>query len=651
MQQQSSDFRKIHLKDAYWDTVISLIQDTMIPYQWEVLHDHLEGVEPSHVIHNFQIAAGLRQGEFGGMVFQDSDLSKWLEAASYSLQLRPDAELESRMDEAIALLGQAQRPDGYLDTYYMIKEPDKRWTNLLHGHELYCAGHMIEAGVAHYLATGKKTLLDIVCKFADYIDTVFGREPGKLRGYPGHPEVELALVRLYDVTGEHKYLRLAEYFVNERGTAPQYFDAEWKRNGHFNIWLNTTTETPQAAYGEVDYREYAQYHKPVREQKKATGHAVRALYLYTGMAEVAARTGDETLKQACRTLWDDVVNAQLYITGGVGSTAVGEAFTFDYDLPNDTVYAETCASVALIFFARAMFQMEADSTYFDVAEKALYNLLPASMQRDGKHYYYTNPMEVWPQRNTHSQIVDHIKPVRQKWFACACCPPNLARTIMSLGRYLFATSEDKLYVNLFVGCDADVTVGDLPVRLTLQSRYPQDGNITLTVHPQQKSAFTLCVRKPGWCRQAALLVNGQPAAAQLVNGYWQVEREWADGDVVTVQLEMNSTFMQANPKVRADTGKLCLMRGPLVYCLEQMDNGENLAALRALPNQPVEEIALPGLPDGTVALQFAGMRTKAAEDALYTPYQPAEEPVTMVAVPYANWGNRVPGEMMVWMRA
>ncbi|MCE5342475.1 MAG: glycoside hydrolase family 127 protein [Eubacteriales bacterium] len=647
---RSVELKDIRIHDAYWDDIIRLIQDTVIPYQWDALNDHLKDVEPSHVIRNFRIAAGLEEGEFGGMVFQDSDLAKWIEASSYSLQLRPDAELEERVDEVVELIGKAQRPDGYMDTYYIIKEPENRWKNLLQGHELYCAGHMIEAGVAYYQVTGKAALLSIVCAYADYIDTVFGTEPGKLRGYPGHEEIELALARLYDATGKEKYLKLAEYFIDERGGKPSYFDTEWERNGRFNFWTQSVTERPNPEYGDVDHSEYNQTHLPVREQKKATGHAVRALYLYTGMAEVAARTGDATLFEACRALWDDVVNAQMYVTGGVGSTAVGEAFTFDYDLPNDTVYAETCASIALVFFARAMFQTDPDASYFDIVERVLYNVLPASMQQDGKHYNYTNPLEVWPERLGHSPLVTHIKPVRQSWFACACCPPNLARTLTSLGRYVFSTSESGLYTHLFVGCEAELSAGDMHVRLTMQSDYPQNGNVSICMHPEHGGIWTLYVRKPGWCRSATLQLNGVPMEAPLEKGYWAIERNWEDGDTLAVELEMRPVFVQANPKVRADAGRVCLTRGPVVYCLEQTDNGDNLSALRALPDLPITDTKIESLPCRAVGLKLSGMRREATSDALYAPYEARETPVMLLAVPYAYWGNRTPGEMLVWIR-
>ena len=344
------------------------------------------------------------------------------------------------------------------------------------------------------------------------------------------------------------------------------------------------------------------------------------------------------------------MNAQMYVTGGVGSTAVGEAFTFDYDLPNDTVYAETCASVALVQFAHAMFRSDPDAVYADVIERALYNILPASMQRDGRHFYYANPMEVWPERCERSPILTHIKPVRQKWFACACCPPNLARTVTSLARYIFSAGEAKVYLHQFIGCEADLSVNGHSVRLEIQSNYPASGNIALRLHPERETKWTLCVRKPGWCQSAKLFLNGEPVAAPVRKGYWELERIWLRGDLLTVELDIRPVFMRANRSVRADAGMVCLTRGPVVYCFEEADNGTNLSALRVLPGSEVAATFLPGLPEGTVALTVQGLHDSVPGNALYTPYLPDEMAKTLTAVPYAVWGNRTPGEMRVWMR-
>jgi Uncharacterized protein conserved in bacteria len=370
--------KNVKIDDNFWSEYQKLVKEVVIPYQWEALNDNVPDADPSYAIKNFRIAAGEEQGEFGGMVFQDSDVAKWLEAVAYSLTINPDPELEALADKTIDLIAKAQQPDGYLNTYFTIKSPDKKWTNLQECHELYCAGHMMEAAAAYYHATGKKKLLDVMCRFADHIAAVFGVEPGKLKGYDGHQEIELALVKLYKATGNEKYLKLSKYFIDERGQEPYFFEEEWRKRNKISFWSNSVSEKPNESYH--------QSHKPVREQSEAVGHAVREVYMCTGMADIAAETGDKELFEACKRLWDNIVNRQMYITGGIGSTNHGEAFSFDYDLPNDTIYAETCASVGLIFFAHRMLQIEAKGNYADVMERALYNTVISGMAKDGRHF-------------------------------------------------------------------------------------------------------------------------------------------------------------------------------------------------------------------------------------------------------------------------
>lgn len=340
---------KVKINDRFWGRYLEVVRNHVIPYQWDALNDRLPDTSPSHAIENFRIAVGESSGEYYGMVFQDSDIAKWLEAVAYSLENEPNEELEKTADEVIALLGRAQDENGYLNTYYTVKEPNNRWTNIRDNHELYCAGHLIEAAVAYYQATGKKQFLDIMCKYADHIDSVFGPEEDKLKGYPGHQEIELALVKLYDVTGQEKYLNLSKYFIDERGKQPHYFDIEKeKRKETKPFWFND------------DYA-YHQAHKPVREQKEAVGHAVRATYMYTAMTDLALKTKDESLKKACEELWNNVTQKQMYVTAGIGSMEFGESFSFNYDLPNDLSYTETCASIALVFWANRMLQLEANN--------------------------------------------------------------------------------------------------------------------------------------------------------------------------------------------------------------------------------------------------------------------------------------------------
>ena len=444
---QPVPLNKVKISDLFWSKYVELVRNTVIPYQWEALNDRVPDAEPSHAVTNLRIAAGLEEGEFRGFVFQDSDVAKWIEAVGYSLQSHPDSELEAAVDSIIDIIEKAQQPDGYLNTHFTIKQPDKRWTNLHECHELYVAGHMIEAAVAYHEATGKKKLLDIMCRFADYIDTVFGPEPEKIHGYDGHQEIELALVKLYRATGNERYLKLSKYFIDERGKEPNFFNIEWEKRGRYSFWTNTVSKKPDL--------KYCQAHKPVREQKSAVGHAVRAVYMYAGMADIAAETGDNELMDACRVLWDNIVSKQMYITGGIGSTHHGEAFTFDYDLPNDTIYAETCASIGLIFFANRMLNIEQKSIYADVMERALYNNVLGAMSLDGKRFFYVNPLEVWPEASEKNPGRFHVKPVRQKWFACACCPPNVARLLTSLNNYIYSKNNNTVYT-FYISGEAEI---------------------------------------------------------------------------------------------------------------------------------------------------------------------------------------------------
>jgi len=387
--------KNVRVKDEFWAKRLQQVREVLIPYQWEALNDRIPAVEPSHAIENFRIAAGEKEGEFYGWVFQDSDVAKWLEVVGYCLMNHSDQELERLADDVVELMANAQQPDGYLNTYFTIKEPAGRWTNLRGNHEMYCAGHMIEAAVAYYEATGKRKLLDVVCRLADHIDAAFGPEPGKRRGYPGHEEIELALVKLYRATGEERYLRLSKYFIDERGQEPHYYDIEAKARGD---------NTPGGKYDKA----YSQAHLPVRKQTTAVGHAVRAMYLYSGMAAVAAETNDETLVTACKRLWNNLTKRQMYITGGIGSAVQGEAFTFDYDLPNDTAYTETCAAIGLVFWAHRMLHLDTDGEYADVMERALYNGALSGISLDGKKYFYVNPLEVWPEACEKRQDQKHV---------------------------------------------------------------------------------------------------------------------------------------------------------------------------------------------------------------------------------------------------
>lgn len=629
---QSVALRDVQVADGFFSRYADLVREEVIPYQWEALNDRIPGAEKSGCLRNFRIAAGQEAGEFTGMVFQDSDIGKWLEAVAYSLTTHPDAALERTADEVIELLEAAQREDGYLDTYFIVKDPKNRWKCLRDCHELYCAGHLLEGAVAYWQATGKDRFLNVMRRYVDYIATVFGRGEGQMRGYPGHEEIELALCKLYDVTGEKKYLDLAAYFIDERGRDPKYFLEERKTRGDAFHWEGNDAQG----------MDYFQAHAPVREQTEAVGHAVRAVYLYSGMADVAMRTGDEGLLEACRRLYRNIADKRLYVTGAIGSTYIGEAFTFDYDLPNDTAYAETCASVGLIFFMKRMLEADGAAEYGDMMERALYNTVLAGMAMDGKSFFYVNPLEVFPEADEKDPSKRHVKTVRQKWFACACCPPNVARLLADLGSYIYRRKGSAVTADLFIGSRLALPGG---AELIQTSEVPFGGKVTFTLRGAAQG-FSLRVRCPEWAEGVTCT-----APCRKENGYIAIQKDWQDGDSVTLLFGMEPRRIYANPLVRQDAGKVCLMRGPLVYCLEEADNGANLHLLRLPEGEPVEAVRGEGALFGMTLLRAKGRRFVPHGSRLYAPdRQGREEEARLTFVPYFAWGNRDKGEMAVYVR-
>lgn len=619
-----------------------LIRTKVIPYQWQALNDEIAGVIPSHAIKNFRIAAGEIEGEFGGMVFQDSDVAKWLEAVAYQLATYPDPELEALADQVIEWIGGAQQSDGYLNTYYTLVEPGKRWTNLAECHELYCAGHMMEAAVAYYQATGKNKLLNIISHFADLIEATFGTEPGKRRGYPGHPEIELALIKLYRATGRENYLQLVKYFIDERGREPYYFDLEWETRGKMNHWPN---------FRDMG-RAYFQAHQPVREQQEAAGHAVRAVYLYSGMADLAVETGDRSLMEACQRLWQNTVKKQMYITGGIGSSGHGEAFTFDYDLPNNTAYTETCAAIGLIFWAQRMLRLEWNSEYADVIEKALYNGVLSGISEDGERFFYVNPLEVWPKACENRHDTKHVKPTRQKWFGCACCPPNIARLLASIGQYIYSTVERGAYVHLYTNSSIKFTVNGKNVTLTQETNYPWGEKVVVNVWSERDLGWLLALRIPGWCRNFRIALNGEAIEPLIKKGYIVMKRVWKKGDQIELVFDMPVERVYSNPEVRENAGKVAIQRGPIVYCLEEIDHGPNLPAI-TLPRDSeliaqYDENLLGGLT--LITGEAFKISMTGWEDKLYGTDPLKEDRVNIKLIPYYAWDNREPGEMVIWIR-
>ena len=634
--------KNVTVKDDFWSKRLQQVREVVIPYQWKALNDSVPDVAASHAIENFRIAAGEKEGTFYGWVFQDSDVAKWLEAVGYCLTNQSDLELERLADDVIDLIVEAQQADGYLNTFFTVKEPAGRWANLRDNHEMYCAGHMMEAAVAYYEATGKRKLLDVVCRLADHIDAAFGPEPGKRRGYPGHEEIELALVKLYRATGEERYLNLSKFFIDERGQEPHYYDIEAKARGD---------NTSGGKYGKA----YSQAHLPVRKQTTAVGHAVRAMYLYSGMADVAAETNDETLVTACKRLWNNLTKRQMYITGGIGSAVQGEAFTFDYDLPNDTAYTETCAAIGLVFWAHRMLMLDVDHEYADVMERAFYNVVLSGISLGGREYFYVNPLEVWPEACEKRQDQKHVDTTRRPWFNCACCPPNIARLLASVGQYIYSKDEDTIYVHLFVGSEADCELAEQQVSLTQRTEYPWKETVEITVRTETEVRFTLAIRVPGWCKDAEVTVNGEDVKIAAVSrkGYAKITRLWRSGDRVEILLPMPIERIHAHPAVRANAGKVAIQRGPVVYCLEEVDNGPNLPDLSLPQDAKLTLGACDQSLGGVLVIHGVARRstmTSQWEHTFYSPVGPKREEVAIKAIPYFAWGNRQPGEMLVWIR-
>lgn len=632
--------RKFEVTDGFFGRYEKLVKDVVLPYQERALNDQIEGAEKSHCIENFRMAAqklktGECDGEFYGMVFQDSDVAKWLEGAAYSLAQNPDAELEKRCDEIINLLGEAQQKDGYLNTYFTVKEPDKRWTNLQEAHELYCAGHMIEAATAYAECTGKTRLLEIMCGMADHIYRRFVEEGTE--GYPGHPEIELALMRLYRCTGQEKYKELALHFINVRGVNSDYYMEEQARRD-WTVWGADPAD-----------KENTQSMAPVRQQDKAVGHAVRAVYLYTGMADAAMETKDKELVGACKRLWNNITQHRMYVTGGIGSAYEGEAFTKDDHLPNDTAYAETCAAIGLIFFSNKMLYLERDGKYADVMERALYNCVLAGMQLDGTKFFYVNPLEVLPGISGEAKTHKHALPVRPKWFTCACCPPNVARLLSSVAEYAWHVVGDTLFSNLFVGGTLDLT-DCMGGKISLQTAYPYDERIVYRFMPQEETmSVSLAIRVPGWRKKTEIRINGKIADCEVRDGYAYLRGDFGADDVVEVELDLSVRKVYTSSRVAANTGRVAVQRGPLIYCAEGVDNGGDVLSLSLKKDGKVKVSEyLSEKLYGIQELYVEGFR-EAVNEELYSYDAPQTEPCQVTLVPYYTWGNRGLNQMRVWM--
>jgi len=575
-------------------------------------------LEDSGNFNNVRLAAGSGVGEYRRPVFMDSDIYKWLEAVSYELVNRPDPELEAMADKAIDLLAAAQQADGYLNSYYQVVEPEKKWQELAMGHELYCAGHLFEAAVAHHRATGKTTLLDIACRFADHIDATFG--PGKRDAVPGHPVVELALVELFRESGEQRYLELAGFFVDQRG--------QGKMIGR----------TPFGT-------DYHQDRVPVREAQIVEGHAVRQLYLLAGVADIYLETGDAALLEAAKRLWQDVTAHKLYLTAGLGARHLGESFGAAYELPNDTAYAETCATIANMMWNWRLLAITGDARHADMIERSLYNGFLSGISLDGQRYFYVNPLS----------SPGGIE--RPEWYGCACCPPNVMRQIALLGHYVATTSAAGLQIHQYIASEIAADLGGNPVKVRLETAYPWEGQIKLIVEETGDAPWEIALRIPAWCEEASIQIGDHLSDVSAnAGGYVRFKRTWQPGEAVQLNLRLTPRLIQPHPRVDATRGSLAITYGPLVYCFEGVDlpAGVNLSDVRIHSTAPLEAIWREDMLGKIVEIKAHGAveDLSAWEDILYRALSlvtPSYQDLELTAVPYYAWANRGPGTMRVWL--
>ena len=616
---QPVNFSQVDIQDNFWKPAINKVSTVTIP----VCIEQTE-VKTSR-IRNFEKVAAKKGEKHEGFYFDDSDVYKALEAIAYSLKNLPDPKLEKKADEWVDKIAAAQLPDGYLNTYYTLLGLDKRWTDM-EKHEDYCAGHLIEAAVAYFNTTGKRKLLDVAIRFANHLDTTF-RQKNK-HWVSGHQEIELALAKLYHTTGDKKYLDLADWYLQQRGHG----------YGKGTIW------------DEMKAPEYCQDKVPVKEQKKITGHAVRAMYLYTGAAYVAAAKNDAGYMDAMKLVWEDVVYRNMYITGGIGSSNSNEGFTVDYDLPNEDAYCETCASVGMVFWNQRMNLLTGDATYIDVLERSLYNSALDGLSLTGDHFFYGNTLS------------SKGKDSRSEWFGCACCPSNISRLIESLGSYVYSKTNDAVWVNLFVGSTVDLTLVNKKVKITQTTKYPWDGDIQIAVNPEKQTTFSLNIRIPGWSQNQpvpgntylfadaeatsfTLSVNGKPVTCKLVDGYAVIKRNWKKGDKVNLNLPMPVRRVKAIDQIKEDLNSIALQRGPLVYCFEHPDNGANIRNIIVPDSIIFHSEYRPELLNGVVVLTSNAPVLSVSPDGLSV----NTENKKITAIPYYSWANRGTGQMQVWV--
>lgn len=647
---------QVTITSRFWNRYRSMMATSALPYQWRALNDEVpvdvpegaawgeNGSQFSHSLRNLRIAAGKERGEFSGQPFQDTDVSKWLEAASYALQLQDEGvdvnDLEDKVNEAIDLFEHAQDHDGYLDTKFEIDLPtSQRFKGLRWSHELYTMGHFIEAAVAHYESTGSRRALDIAERAAACIEHNFGDGPDQIHGPDGHPEIELALARLYEATGERRWLNLAAWFIRVRGIDPEFYDEQDKAGGpQFYTDLHMPLK-------------YFVMDEPILNKEKADGHAVRLLYLAAAVAKVGRLLNDAKMLDTAERLWRNIVDHRMYITGAVGSTQVGEAFTFDDDLPNDTNYGETCASVAMLFYGKALMEIKPRGSVADVMELELFNGMLAGMQLDGTRYFYVNPLEADPAASAGNPVKHHILTRRAGWFDCACCPANLVRLIASLDRYLYTTDGDTIYAHQYIANRAVFSNSIVVEQIQSGEQYPWNGDITFTVSNPTGVPQHLAVRIPKWSSSWTMEINGSPANLQASDGFVSVDVS-GEQTRIHLTLDMGVRRLRASLDVRADVGKLAVARGPIVFCMEQCDNPNPLWLDGMGAASRIDERYDDALLEGVEVLTVHGKKLEPEQKGqYYVATQPqAEREKQLTMIPYYAWCNRSEGQMQVWIR-
>lgn len=620
-------FTSVSIDSGMWSSRCKINRMVTIPFAFRKC-------EETGRIDNFAKAGGLVKGEFKGLRFNDSDVFKLIEGASYSLSIYPDPALEKYLDDLIAKISAAQEKDGYLYTARTLSPHtqrgtgETRWSNLKSSHELYNVGHMYEAAVAHWQATGKKTLLNVAIKNADLLTTIFGT--GMRNDVPGHQEIEIGLVKLYRVTGTADYLHLARFLLDQRGQS-----------------------SSRKLYGS-----YCQDHLPVIDQNEAVGHAVRAVYMYSGMADIAAITGDDSYVQAIDAIWDNVASRKLYLTGGIGARHKGESFGKNYELPNETGYGETCAAIGNAQWNHRMFLLHGDAKYIDVLERVIYNGFLAGISLEGESFFYCNPLASDGDYKFNKGSLS-----RQSWFGCSCCPVNIVRFMPSIAGYVYGQVDESIFVNLFTSGSSNIQLKDQVITLTQRTNYPWDGSVELTVSPEQPESFAIKLRVPGWAQEqplpgglyrfakpsnakVSLTVNGTPIELNILKGYATINRKWKKGDIVQFDIPMPVRRVLCTQQVQANTNRVAIQRGPLVYCLEAVDNTHQVSNLALLDDVKLTTKHQSNLLGGIITIHGKALASSQDSDNEAN----GITPVKFTAIPYYAWNHRKTGEMAVWLQ-